>query len=228
MSKKAQNTSEHGFETIESALSKTEQYIEDNQKSLTIIVIAIAVVIGIFLGYKRFILTPAEEDAKREMFGAEQYFEKDSFNLALYGDGNYMGFIDIIEDYGITKAANLASYYAGISYLKLGEYEDAIDYLKKFDSNDILVSSMAKGSIGDAYVELEEYTDAISYYESAADDNPNEFTSPIYLMKLARVYEKEGELNKALEVYKKIESEYPDSEEGSLAVKYITKVEAQL
>jgi hypothetical protein len=112
-----------GFETVEEALSKTELYIEQNRKSLTIIIIAIAAVVGIYFAYRNFYLVPKEDNAQADMFMAEFYFEQDSFLLAVEGDQTNAGFIDIIDDYGMTKTANLANYYAGICYLKLGQFE---------------------------------------------------------------------------------------------------------
>lgn len=216
------------LESVENALSRTEQYIEENQKSLTIIVIAVAVIIAVYLGYKKFYLAPAEKNAQEEMFMAEKYFELDSFQLALDGDGSYLGFLDIINEYGVTKSANLSHYYAGVSYLRLGQYEDAIKHLKKFDSNDILVSTIALGAIGDAYVELGELDEAVSFFVKAAERKKNEFTSPIYLKKAGLVYENIGDLNKALDVYEKIEKLYPKSEEASDIQKYIAKVKVKL
>lgn len=216
------------LESVENALSRTEQYIEENQKSLTIIVIAIAVIIAVYLGYKKFYLAPAEKNAQEEMFMAEKYFELDSFQLALDGDGSYLGFLDIINEYSVTKSANLSHYYAGVSYLRLGQYEDAIKHLKKFDSNDILVSTIALGAIGDAYVELGELDEAVSFFVKAAERKKNEFTSPIYLKKAGLVYENIGDLNKALDVYEKIEKLYPKSEEASDIQKYISKVKVKL
>ena len=153
MAKKKMKPASQGIEGVESALTKTERFIEENQKMLTYIVLGIVVIIAGYLGYHRFILGPTEVEAQSQMFVAEQYFEKDSFNLALYGDGNYFGFLDIIDEYGITKSKNLAFYYAGISFLNLGDYESAIDYLKKFDSDDKMVGPIASGAMGDAYFE---------------------------------------------------------------------------
>lgn len=227
MSKKKKNEApDQTLETVESALSKTERYIEDNQKSLTIIVAVLAAIIAIYLGYKKFYLNPLANEASGQMFGAEQYFEADSFKLALYGDGNYAGFIDIIEDYGLTKSANLANYYAGISYLNIGEYEEAITYLKNFKNKDVIVSSIALGAIGDAYVQLNELNKAIEYFSKAADNNPDKFSAPLYLMKLGRVYEKQENYDKALKVYTQLKKDYPNTAEGRDASKYITKVEA--
>ena len=142
MAKKGGKT-EDQFAQIEETLSKTEQYIEDNQKSLTIIVGAIVAVIALFIGYQNLYLAPIEKDAQAEMFMAELYFQKDSFNLAINGDGNYLGFIDIADEYSGTKAATLANYYAGLSYLNTGDFESTIEYLDNFSSDDIILSSLA-------------------------------------------------------------------------------------
>lgn len=228
MSKKKIDHTEARIESVENALSRTEQYIEENQKSLTIIVVAIAIIVGGYLGYKKLYLAPAENETQKQMFVAEQYFEKDSFNLALQGDGSNLGFLDIIDEYGITKSANLAHYYAGISYLHLGKFENAIEYLKKFDVNDKLVSSVALGAIGDAYVELGQLDEGTDFYLKAADNNENDFTSAIYLMKAGLVYEKQGNYNKALEVYQKIKRDFPQSDEARDIGKYITEVKIKL
>lgn len=159
------------------------------------------------------------------MWMAEQYFARDSFNLALNGDGNYLGFLDIIEEYGITKSANLANYYAGISYLHLGEFETAIEYLKQFESDDKMVAPVAYGAIGDAYVELEDLDEALIFYKKAVNSSENEFTTPIYLMKVGFVHEQNGDYDKALEAYKRIEKEFPNTAEGRQIEKYIARVE---
>lgn len=223
MSKKKE-THQDQFESVENALSRTEHYIEENQKSLTIIVAAIIVIVGGYLGYKRFVVAPKENEAQSQMWMAEQYFARDSFNLALNGDGNYLGFLDIIEDYGITKSANLAYYYTGIIYLHLGQYENAIEYLKQFESDDKMVAPIAFGAIGDAYMELGNNDDALVFYNKAVNASDNNFTTPIYLMKVAFVYKQEGKYKKALENYKRIEKEYPNTAEGRQISKYIAQV----
>ena len=221
MSKKKQEEHDSGFETVEQVLSKSEQYIEENKKSLSIIVAAIIVVVGGYLLYTKMILTPKENEAQSQMFRAEQYFERDSLQLALEGDGDALGFIDIIDDYSMTDAANLAQYYSGICYLRLGEFENAIEHLKKFDSNDKLISVIALGALGDANVELGNYKEAISFYTKASSKNKNSFTSAIYLKKLGLTYEAVDDYKKAINAYEKIKHEYPDSDEARDIDKYI-------
>jgi tetratricopeptide (TPR) repeat protein len=214
---------EDNLQEFESALTKTEQFIEDNQKILSFIVLGALIVVSGYLAFQKFIVAPKETEAQSNMFVAEQYFQKDSFNLALNGDGNYFGFIDIIDEYSVTKAANLAKYYAGISYLHIGDYDEAINYLKKFSTDDMMVGSVAKGAIGDAYTELGENTKAISFYESAANDAPNNFSTPIYLNKAALLYVAEGKYKKAIALYEQIKADYPQSQEGRAAEKMIAK-----
>lgn len=221
---KNKETHQDQFESVENVLSKTEHYIEENQKSLTIIVAAIIIIVGGYLGYKRFVVAPKENEAKSQMWMAERYFARDSFNLALNGDGNYLGFLDIIDEYGITKSANLANYYSGISYLHLGQYENAIEYLKQFESDDKMVAPVAFGAIGDAYMELGNTDDALLFYNKAVNASENNFTTPIYLMKVAFVQKEQGEYEKALETYKKIQKEFPNTAEGRQIEKYIAQV----
>jgi tetratricopeptide (TPR) repeat protein len=122
-----------------------------------------------------------------KMAGAQNYFQKDSFNLALNGDGNYSGFLDIIDDYGRTKPGKLARYYAGISYLHLGKYKEAIEYLEDFKTDDPLLQPVKIGATGDAYAELGNKEKALKLYLEAADENKNTFTTPIYYLKAGRL-----------------------------------------
>ncbi len=216
-----------GMEGVEGALTRTEQFIEDKQKWIVRVVTGVLAIVAIFIGLKRFYINPMEEEANGQMFVAEKYFEVDSFNLALHGDGNYSGFLQIIDDYGITKASNLAKYYAGISYLKTGQYEDAIEYLKKFKSNDKMVAPIATGAIGDAYVELGDTRQGLNHYLKAADLSDNKFTTPMYLMKAGVVYESLGEYTKALGLYEQIRRDYPEYSRSNNIEKYITRSRMQ-
>lgn len=217
-----------GFQTVENALSRTEQYIEENQKSLTIIILAIVVVVGGYLGYKKFYLEPSNREAHAAMYFAEQYFEQDSFQLALEGDGANYGFLDVIDEYSVTKAANLAHYYAGICYLRTGQYEDAIEHLEKFDAEDIMVATVALGAIGDCYLELEDREEAAAFYSKAGQRKKNSFTSPLYLKKAGLVYESLEQYDKAMKAYETIDKRYPESEEGKQIKKYITALKVKM
>ncbi len=220
MAKQVDNTEEK-LHSVEEALSRSEKFLEKNQKLLAIIIgAAIVVVLGIF-AFQKFYLTPREKSAQADMFMAQKYFEQDSLKQALNGDGVNSGFLTIIDEYGSTKSGNLAKYYAGISYLKLGKFQEAIDYLKKFKSDDEFVGPMATGGMGDAYLELGQKDKAVDYYEKAAKQKVNDLTTPLYLMRAAMVYEDLGKFDKALNIYEKIKVEHYKSMEAQDIDKYI-------
>ncbi len=213
---------------VEEVFSKSEQFIEKYQKVILIAVGVIVVVVLVVFGFKRFYIGPREKEAQSQMFMAEKYFEMDSLNKALNGDGQYLGFLAIMEDYSMTKSANLSHYYAGICYLKLGKYDQALEHLDKFSSDDKIIAPMAKGAMGDAYMELKQVEKAAGFYQDAADMNKNDFTTPLFLMKTAMAYEELGKLDRSLEFYKRIKEEYPRSNEGREIDKYISYTESLL
>ncbi|RIJ50792.1 hypothetical protein D1614_02370 [Maribellus luteus] len=216
------------LQELESALTKTEQFIEDNQKIISYVVTGLILVVAVFLGFKKFYVQPQEREANSQMFMAENYFEKDSFNLAINGDGNYLGFLDIIDDYGITKAANRAKYYTGISYLHLGQYEEALDYLNDFKSDDLLLAPVAEGAKGDAYLELGDSDKALKQYKKAYSESKNELTTPVYMMKAAKLLESSDELEQALALYQDIKKQFPTSAEATNADRYIARVKIKM
>ncbi|MFO7863823.1 MAG: tetratricopeptide repeat protein [Salinivirgaceae bacterium] len=231
MSKKKEQknqSQESTFENVEHALTSTEYFIEKNQRVITTAAIVITVIVLGYFGYQKYIMQPMVQEAQEMIFPAQQYFERDSFNLAINGDGNNFGFLDIIDEYGRTPSGNLAQYYAGVSYLRLGDYKKAIDYLDSYSADDIMTNVAATGAIGDSYVQLGEHEKGAKKYVEAANINSNKFTSPLYLMKAAQVYYAEKKYDKALELYKKIESDYPESTEYRQIEKYISRAQAML
>lgn len=213
---------------VEEAFGKTEQFIEKYQKIILIVIGVIVVIVLGFFGFKRFYLGPKEKDAQSQMFVAEKYFEQDSLKKALNGDGQYLGFLAIIDEFGMTKSANLAHYYAGVCYLKLGQYNEALDHLGKFSSSDQVVAPMARGAMGDANMELNQVEKAAALYAEAADMRKNEFTTPLFLMKAALANEELGKFDKSLELYKRIKNDFPRSTEARDIDKYISLAEGRI
>jgi len=228
MAKEKVQKDEERLESIESTLGKTEMFIEKNHKTITIVVIAIVLVVLAIFGVKKFIMEPREAEAQNAIFRAEQFFENDDYATALNGDGNNAGFLDIINDYGGTKTGNLARYYAGICYLNTGDFNNAIKYLGEFRGKDQLVKPLATGAMGDAYLELDNAAEAAKCYEQAAKESKNSFTSPMFLMRAGYAYEMVENYQKALEMYKNIKADYPNSNEGFSIEKNIAYAEAKL
>jgi len=226
--KKNVKQTDKNLEGIEQALTRSEQFIEDNQKVLTYILGGLIVVLLIIIGGNRYYLKPLNEEAAADMYYAERFFEMDSFNLALNGYGTYPGFLNVIDDYGISKSAKISKYYAGVCYHQLGDYEAAVNLLNKFKTDDLLVGAAKYSTLGDAYVEMGDMSKAISAYKSGIEKYENNFSSPIILKKLGLVYEELGQLDDALETYKVIESTYPGTSEGKEIKKYIGRVESKM
>lgn len=216
------------LEAVESTLTKSELFIEKNQKTIIIVVcVIIAIVLG-YMAYTKFYMEPRNKEAQAQIFMAEQYFESDSLNKALNGDGNNLGFLDVISEYGNTKSGNLACYYAGICYLKLGQFEDAIHYLNKFDSDDHIVGPMAIGATADANLELNNIEKAAELYVKAANKSKNEFTTPFFLMRAGNTYELAGNFKKALSLYEEIKANYFTTTEGRNVERYIAAVKEKI
>ncbi len=211
-------------EAIAEKVKGVEHWIEDNPKIVFGVLGALVLLVGGFFGYRYYVGTQ-EKIAQKEMFQAVHYFEADSLDLALKGDGNNLGFEQIIDDYGMTDAANLANYYAGAISLKQGKFQLAIFYFEDFSSNDILIQPRAYSLIGDAYMELKDYESAAKYYNKASNYKPNKFFTPTYLMKEALAYEKLNKNEKAAAVYQKIIDEFWDSGEYQNARKFKARLE---
>jgi tetratricopeptide (TPR) repeat protein len=223
MAKKKKDATPQTISNVEQTLTRTEQYLEENYKTLLTILTVVIAVIGLgWLG--KMYLNKRNDEAQSQMYQAERYLEMDSLRLALNGDGNYLGFLDIAKSYRFTKSGNLALYSAGICYLHLGQFQDAIDYLEKYSKKDKVIGSLAIGATGDAYVELGDTKKGISRYLEASEYAKNSFNSPLFLMKAAELYELDGKYADALKLYERIESEYPESTEGSTIDKYIARV----
>lgn len=226
--KKGKNVKHHDLlekpEALAEQISKTEQFIEKHQTLLLSVFGAIALIVAGGFLYKYY-MNNQNEQAHNEMFQAVYYFEMDSLNLALRGDGNRYGFLDIIDEYGSTEAGNLANFYAGACYMKKGAYSSAIPFLKDYKSDDILLMARAYSLIGDAYMEEEDYAQAADYYSKAVSYKANKEFTPTYILKAALAYELNGQNEKAIEYYDMIINDYAKRPEANTAKKYKALIE---
>ena len=211
-------------EIIGESISKTEEFLNKN-KNLIYVFSGSLILLFISFSTYNFIKDNQNIEAQEEMFQAVYYFEQDSLVKALNGDGNNYGFLEIIDEYSLSDAANLSHYYAGVSYLKLGNYDNAISYLLAYSSSDLLLQARAYSLIGDAYVELQDYNNAIKYFKLASSNNPNEYFTPKYILKLALVYEKIDDLNSAINSYDQIIDQFKDSPEFQISLKNKSRLE---
>ncbi len=220
---------------IDPNLQGIQLFYEKNKTIVTYVGGGLALIIAAFCFYKFYYLPDKEKEATNEIFWAQTYFEKDSFNIALKGGNTVMapegqkqmmGFETIADDYSMTKTGSLSNYYAGICLLRTGQFEPAIERLKKYDGDDAIIAPIAIGAIGDCNMELTRVDEAVKFYLKAAEKNNNSFTTPLFLKKAGFAYEQKANYKDALGVYERIQKEYAKSSEGKEIERDIAKVKA--
>lgn len=230
------STTAEVFSTLDESASKTEEWVSRNQNYILGVIGVIAVAVLGYLAYNQFVLKPKEASADNEMYYPQQYFdqalnsetERDSlFTLSLNGAEGKYGFLDIIDEYSGTKAANVASYSAGMAYLNMQKYQEAINHLENFSSDDAILGALAKGGLGDAFMQLNQPEDALSYYEKAVEHSDNSFTAPKFLYKAGITALELNENDTALEYFQRIKDDYASSDEAKMVDAFIGKSEKQ-
>ena len=218
---------------IDPSLEGIQLYYEKNKKVITYVGGGLLVLIAAFVYYKLFYIPELEKEAANEIFWAESFFERDSFNLALKGgvsvysaDGPkpMMGFEQVADQYSLTRIGNLANYYAGICYLRTARFEQAIEYLSKYDGDDDVVGPLAIGAIGDCHMELGKTDEALKYYVKATEKRDNSFTRPYFLKKSAFAQELLGNFSEAADLFERIKKEFPRSAEAQEVEKELARL----
>ncbi len=218
------STTAEVFSTLDESASRSEQWVAKNQNYILGVIGVIAVAVLGYLAFNQFVQKPKEESASNELFYPLQYFkqaqdntvEKDSlYMLSLNGAEGKYGFLDIIDEYQGTKAANLAEYSAGMAYLNMQQYQEAIGHLENYAADDVMLGALAKGGIGDAFAQLGQEQDALSYYEKAFEHDNNNYTTPKFLYKAGITALELQDRTKALQYFSRIKEEFSDSDEAA-------------
>lgn len=225
MSKKQTEVNpEKNLENINEALTSSEQFIEKNQNAIMIGLGVVIVIVLAVLAYHNLYMKPKNEKAQAAIYKGERYFQNQEDSLALFGNGNdYIGFEEVMNQFGGTKTADLARAYAGISYSRLGDNEKALNYLNKFKGGDKLITPSITGAIGDVYMNLGDNDKAVNHFLKAAKVADDNMLSPIYYKKAGLAYMHAQNFDKAIETFEKIKKSYLNSPEGQEADKYIEK-----
>jgi tetratricopeptide (TPR) repeat protein len=232
-----ESTTEEVFNTLDESANKAEEWVADNQKYIFGVVGVIALGVLLFMAYGKFIQEPNEAEASNDAYKAQSYFAqavnatgtaKDSlFNLALNGGEGKLGLLDVIENYSGTQAANLANYTAGMAYLNMNDYQNAVTYLDKFSSDDEILAANAKGGVADAFVQLNQLEDALTHYEKALETTTNEYSTPKFLYKAAVVALDLGKNDVAATYLSRIKDEFPTSLEVGKVDALLGKAQAK-
>jgi tetratricopeptide (TPR) repeat protein len=220
--KQAEAREEKDWESISTAVVKSERFIEKYQKQLLIGIGVIVVIVCAILAYNQFIVKPKTTEAQVAMFKGEQYFRAGQDSLAVFGDKNgYIGFESIMNDYSSTKPGKLAKLYAGICYANMGNYDKGLEYLKDYSGDDKIISYLVNGAVGDCLDNLGKSDEAVSYYIKAAKGVDNASQSPIQYKKAGLIYRNQGNYDKVIEVFSIIKNQYINSPLSQEADKYI-------
>jgi tetratricopeptide (TPR) repeat protein len=213
------------LEDEKNPIAELQNVWERYGKQASYVLLAIIVIVAGFFAYRNLVSEPKEKQATEAMFRAEQYYRLDSARLALNGDNINAGFLKVIARYGGTKAANLASFYAGSCYLKLGDYNNAIKYLKDFSTPVRQLQERDYGLLGDAYSELNRKEEAAEQYKKAGTYfEKDELLSPEYLFRSGYLYESMGKTQDAIAMYRLIKDKYPTSQRGADIDKYLARL----
>lgn len=223
MSKKNQPSVQD--EQVATTVSNLELFLKKNEKVIEWTVLGIVVVICAILAINKWYLAPLQEEAQGQMFNAEQMFRAGNFETALNGDGNVLGFAEVISNYG-AKAGKIVYFYAGVCALQTGDNEAAISYLKKYSTRDEILSGRALCCTGDAYSNLGDNAKAVAYYKKAVAAGDNQYAAG-YLLKEGITLEEMGNSAEALKCYEQIKNEYPQTIEGYQIEKYISHIKGQ-
>ncbi len=223
MAKVTKKEEELRQQNMQEAVSKTEDFFKKYGNMMYGCILAVLIVALAILAYNRFILQPKKQQATDQMAQAERWFLAGEYELALNGDDNDPGLLDIIDQYG-SKAGEAVYMYAGVAALQTGDFQGAIDQLKKYDGKDSILKARAEACIGDAYTELQDYKNAISYYQKAAKTTDNALAAA-YLLKAGIVAEEAGDKAQALSFYKEIKDKWGNAPEAMEIDKYISRIE---
>ena len=213
------------FDTLDVSASKTETFVNQYQNYIIGAILSILVLFSIYFAYDKFITQPMTAEANQEIFTAQKYFDlaiksdenKDSlFNLSLNGAEGKFGFLDIIDNYSGTAAANLSYYSAGMAYYNMKKYDLTIEMLENFSSDDQILQSLSLTTIGDAFVQLNQFKDGLSYYENALSYSQNSFIKPVILLKAGDLAKELNNYSKAEKYFKEIKNDFPKSSEANL------------
>ncbi len=217
---------------IENALGKTEMWFERNWRSVTVVVAAILVVAAGVYAYEGLYKVPRGKKAADAMYVAEQMFIAGDYATALNGDGNNLGFADVVASYGSTREGRLAAHYAGICHLKAGEPDNALEYLSKYRAvkgvPGEVINAQNEGLKGDAYVQKGDYVAAAGHFRKAVAATDNILTTPAYLKKLGLALEAAGDYAAAAAAYRRVSEEYPNSLEARDIEKFASAAEQKL
>ena len=217
---------QNGAQVVEETISAQEAFFAKYKKAIVSGVIAVVVIIAGIIVYNTYVAAPRADKASTILAKGQQLFGEEQYEKALNGDkANFPGLLSIANEYGSTEAGNLANLYAGLCYANLGKWNEAAQYLEKFDScDDLMISPAAQGALGNAYAHLNQLDKAVDNLKKAAEKADNNSFSPIFLIQAGEILESQGKAEEALKLYEQVKEKYFNSMQYQTIEKYIERV----
>ena len=217
---------QNGAQVVEETISAQEAFFAKYKKAIVSGVIAVVVIIAGIIVYNTYVAAPRADKASTILAKGQQLFGEEQYEKALNGDkDNFPGLLSIANEYGSTEAGNLANLYAGLCYANLGKWNEAAQYLEKFDScDDLMISPAAQGALGNAYAHLNQLDKAVDNLKKAAEKADNNSLSPIFLIQAGEILESQGKAEEALKLYEQVKEKYFNSMQYQTIEKYIERV----
>ena len=209
----ANNNNQQAAPVAEQTVSQSEAFFLKYKKAVIGAVVALVVIIAGIVLYTTYVSGPAEQKASTAIAKGQDYFAASDYQKALNGDSaSFKGFVALAKEYSSTMAGNLANLYAGLCYAKLDKWQEAADYLEKFDgSDDAMISPAAVGALGNAYAHLNQLDKAVSNLKKAAEMADNNALSPTFLIQAGEILESQNKKAEALKLYEQVKEKYFNS-----------------
>ena len=213
---------------MEEALNKHEAFFLKYQKQILGAVAALVVIVAGCILYHTYVAVPAAQKASTSLAKGQEYFANEQFDQALNGDSTgFTGFAKLAGELS-GDAGNLANLYAGLCYAQLDKWQEAVNYIEKFDGKgDQMVSPAALGALGNAYAHLNQLDKAVSTLKKAADEADNISLSPTFLVQAGEILESQGKKDEALKLYETVKSKYAYSMAAQTIDAYIERASAK-
>ncbi len=203
------------------------QWAEENSRLLVYIVLGIVACIG--LGYVWMQNRADDADkAMTQLAKIEPYYDQNKYELAINGvpQEGAQGLKFIVDNFGGTRAGEMARLYLANSYFALNEYEQALEQYKNISIDDKIITASAYAGVASCYEAQGDHEKAATYFEKAAKKNLTMIQAPENLQRSAWNYAVAGNKEKAIELLNMLKKEFPNSAYSRNADKYIAEYQS--
>jgi TolA-binding protein len=187
-------------------------WYETNKKIVNGVLVGVVILAVVVVAYMNNV-NSNNVKANTELGKVLPYYDQGKYDLAISGNlqENIRGLQSIAEDYGSTKAGELAKFYLANSYFAQGDYEKALKYFLNVNVSDDMLTASALSGAASCYEAKNDCEKAASMFEKAAFKSVKDVNAAENMFHAARNYLTAGKKEKASELFKKVKKEFPTS-----------------